>query len=135
MNIELTNTEYRRLLDLIYIGNYLLNFNRGNDRIGDYDAVESKLFALADSVGMGVVTERRGGIAVPSQRFEDGGIGEVISGYEDAVFFDLLAEELARRDIEKEHGNPDDFIELNRRMDEYITEFEQSGIDHIVLEK
>ena len=32
MKIELTNKEFRRLLDLVYIGNWVLNSTRGNDR-------------------------------------------------------------------------------------------------------
>ena len=33
MNIELTAKEFRRLLDLVYIGNWVLNSTRGDDRI------------------------------------------------------------------------------------------------------
>ena len=29
MNIDLTEKEYRRLLDLVYIGNWILNSGRG----------------------------------------------------------------------------------------------------------
>ena len=32
MQIELTNKEFRRLLDLVYIGNWVLNSTRGFDR-------------------------------------------------------------------------------------------------------
>ena len=32
MNIELTDKEFRRLLDLVYIGNWILNSTRGDDR-------------------------------------------------------------------------------------------------------
>ena len=35
MNIELTATEFRRLLDLVYIGNWVLNSTRGDDRFAD----------------------------------------------------------------------------------------------------
>ena len=35
MNIELTDKEFRRLLDLVYIGNWILNSTRGDDRITD----------------------------------------------------------------------------------------------------
>ena len=44
MNIELTTKEFRRLLDLVYIGNWILNSTLGDDRFEDYDQVESKLF-------------------------------------------------------------------------------------------
>ena len=37
MTIELTDLEYRRLLDMVYVGNWVLNSARGMDRITDYD--------------------------------------------------------------------------------------------------
>ena len=37
MNIELTDKEFRRLLDLVYIGNWILNSTREKDRFEDYD--------------------------------------------------------------------------------------------------
>ena len=32
VQIELTKKEFRRLLDLVYIGNWILNSTRGNER-------------------------------------------------------------------------------------------------------
>ena len=32
MNIELSDKEFRRLLDLVYVGNWVLNSTRGSDR-------------------------------------------------------------------------------------------------------
>ena len=46
MTIELTEKEFRRLLDMVYIGNWILNSCRENDRFEDYDLLEEKLFAL-----------------------------------------------------------------------------------------
>ena len=33
MKLELTKKQYRRLLDMVYIGNWVLNSTRGEDRI------------------------------------------------------------------------------------------------------
>ena len=55
MQLELSKKEFRRLLDLVYIGNWILNSTRGDDRIADYDQVESKLFALCRENGMTIV--------------------------------------------------------------------------------
>ena len=41
MELELTRRQLRRLLDLVYIGNWILNSTRGEDRFKDYDEVES----------------------------------------------------------------------------------------------
>ena len=134
MHIELTDLEYRRMLDMVYIGNWVLNAYRGNDRITDYDYMQSKLFAYAPLHGMKSLTELRFGLPVPSKKFVDGGIHEAICDYEDAVFFEILAEELARRDLNiygpVETENP----VLNERIREYLNEFEAHGIDNIALE-
>ena len=53
---------------------------------------------------------------------------------EDAVFFDILAEELARRDLGCLDSEPADYTELNARMDEYMDEFEKSGVENLVIE-
>ena len=135
MNIELTTKEFRRLLDLVYIGNWILNSTRGeNDRIEDYDKVQEKLFSLCGQNGMKALIETWRGHIYPSRAYEDGGIHEAIADYEDAVFFDILAEELARRDMDFEHVNPDDINELTTRMGEYISEFERNGVDNITIE-
>ena len=52
MQLELSKKEFRRLLDLVYIGNWILNSTRGDDRFADYDDLESKLFALCREQGM-----------------------------------------------------------------------------------
>ena len=39
MDLHLTEKQYRRLLDLVYIGNWVLNSTRVDDRITDYDKV------------------------------------------------------------------------------------------------
>ena len=39
MELDLTRKQFRRLLDLVYIGNWILNSTRGEDRFKDYDEV------------------------------------------------------------------------------------------------
>ena len=89
MQIELSKKEFRRLLDLVYIGNWILNSTRGDDRIADY---------------------------------------------EDTVFFDILAEELARRDMEYAPISKDNYDELVSRMEDYIEEFEAHGAENISVD-
>ncbi|MCL2078728.1 MAG: hypothetical protein FWH17_02665 [Oscillospiraceae bacterium] len=135
MKIELTNLEFRRLLDMAYIGNWVLNSMRGNDRFTDYDEIESKLFSYCAKNDMDTLVEITDGVARPSDAYEQGGIHEAIADYEDSIFFEILAEELARRDMDFEPINPDNLCELTSRIDEYISEFEQNGIDNILLDK
>ena len=89
MNIELSKKQLRRLLDMVYIGNWVLNSTRGEDRIKDYD---------------------------------------------NNVFFEILAEDLARRDMDDVPIDESNYDELTRRIDAYIDEFERNGTDNIVVE-
>ena len=134
MQIELTELEFRRLLDMAYIGNWVSNSTRGLDRFTDYDNVESLLFSYCLKNGMESLVEFPDGVPTPSAAFENGGIHEAIGDYEDSVFFEILAEELARRDMDFEPVNPENFGELSNRIDEYIAEFEKNGIDNISLD-
>ena len=134
MELHLTNKQYRRLLDMVYIGNWVLNSTRGEDRFRDYDEVESLLFSKAPAAGMPTLAELWEGEVVPSRAFAEGGIHEAIADYEDAVFFDILAEELARRDMDAEQLPQSDTEELARRIDEYYEEFEKNGIDNVKVE-
>ena len=57
MNLELSRKQFRRLLDLVYIGNWILNSTRGDQRFTDYDEVESLLFGRAALEGMPSLAE------------------------------------------------------------------------------
>ena len=127
MQLTLTKKQFRRLLDLVYIGNWVLNSARGPDRLEDYDEVESFLFGKCSEEKMDVLCDVRGPVALPSKAFAEGGIHEAIMDYEDAVFFEILAEELAHRDAAVE-GFSHDPKELTARMNAYMEEFFQNGI-------
>lgn len=130
MRIDLTPKEFRRLLDLVYIGNWVLNSTRGEDRFQDYDDLESKIFALSPAL-----SEPWNGTVVPSQAYAEGGIHEAIAYYEDAVFYEILAEELSRRDMNYPEITDDNYDEIVTRMNRYMSEFQLSGVDHLILEE
>ncbi len=134
MQLDLTKKQFRRLLDLAYIGNWVLNSTRGEDRIPDFDEVESLLLAKAKEEGMEVLADVYKGEIVPSRAFAEGGIHEAIMDYEDTVFFEILAEDLARRDMADVEINETNFSELTERIDAYIAEFEAHGTDHVMVD-
>mgnify|MGYP001851891845 FL=1 len=134
MKLELTTKQFRRLLDMAYIGNWILNSTRGDDRFRDYDEVESLLFAKARVEGMPTLAEDWQGEVVPSRAFAEGGIHEAIMEYENNVFFDILAEDLARRDMDDAPIDESNYDELASRIDAYIAEFEEHGTDNILVD-
>ena len=72
MKLELTDQEFRYLLDLVYIGNWVLNSTRGDDRIEEYDQVEGKVFSHCVPQGMPKLVERYRGSLIPSRAFACG---------------------------------------------------------------
>ena len=131
MDLHLTEKQYRRLLDLVYIGNWVLNSTRGDDRIRDYDQVESLIFSHCLDHGMAQLIELYNGEIIPSRAFAEGGIHEAIMAYEDVTFFEILAEELALRDLDADRATAENYDEVMERMEEYMGEFEAHGTDHI----
>ena len=134
MKLELTTKQFRRLLDMVYIGNWILNSTRGDQRFRDYDEVESLLFARAALEGMPALAELYQGEIIPSKAFVEGGIHEAIAEYENNVFFDILAEDLARRDMNDVLIDESNLAELTSRMEVYITEFEKNGTDNVTVD-
>jgi hypothetical protein len=134
MNIELSKKQFRRLLDMIYVGNWILNSARGEDRFKDYDDVESLLFSYCARNDMPALFEIADGEYVPSRAFAEGGIHDAIMDYEDTVFFEILAEELARRDMNNDPDSVENYEAFADRINDYITEFEQHGTDNILID-
>lgn len=131
MDIHLTSRQFRLLLDLVYAGNWVINSIRGDDRISEYDDVESAVFAQCRECGLGSLVE--GAESVPSAKYVDGGIHEAILDYEDMVFYGILAEELARRDLKDRDVDGADSDLLARRIETYMAEFNANGVDNISI--
>ena len=134
MEIKLSEKQFRRLLDLVYIGNWVLNSTRGDDRIRQYDEVESLIFSHCLSHGMASLTELYEGELIPSRAFAEGGIHEAIMAYEDVTFFEILAQEMALRDMDDPPITPENYDEVMERMGVYLMEFEQNGTDNISVD-
>ena len=134
MKIELTQQQFRYLLDLVYIGNWVINSTRENDRIREYDQVEGLIFSHCLANKMSKLVELYQGELIPSRRFAEGGIHEAIEQYEDIVFYEILAEELALRDMNGEPLTRENYGALMERIDTYLSEFDRNGTNNISVD-
>ena len=134
MELKLTDKQFRYLLDLVYIGNWVINSTRENDRIREYDQLESYIFSHCADMKMSKLIELYEGEIIPSRAFAEGGIHEAIANYEDVTFYEILAEELALRDMDGQPMTRENYGELMERMDRYLGEFEENGTDHITVD-
>ena len=134
MKIELTEQQFRYLLDLVYIGNWVMNSTREDDRIKEYDQVESLVFSHCLSHRMSKLVELYRGELIPSRAFADGGIHEVIENYEDIMFYEILAEEMALRDMNGEPLTQENYGALMERIETYLSEFDRNGTNNISVD-
>lgn len=134
MNLEMTDQQFRYLLDLVYIGNWVMNSTRDHDRIKEYDQVEGLVFSQCLRAKMPKLVEFYQGEMIPSRAFADGGIHEVIESYEDTVFYEILAEEMALKDMDGEPLTRENYTQLLERIDRYMLEFDQHGTENISVD-
>ncbi|WP_409967268.1 hypothetical protein RFF05_11715 [Bengtsoniella intestinalis] len=134
MELSLTEKQFRYLLDLVYIGNWVMNSTRGDDRIEEYDRLESHVFSQCAPMNMGQLTQTLDGEILPSKAFARGGIHEVIEQYEDVLFYEILAEEMALRDMDAQGITPENYHQLLSRIDRYLAEFHTHGTDHVHID-
>ena len=66
--------------------------------------------------------------------FADGGIHEAIEQYEDTIFYELLAEELALRDLDGQPLTRENYDALMARIDAYLSEFDEHGTDRVTVD-
>ena len=131
MQIELTEKQFRYLLDLVYIGNWVINSTREQDRIREYDQVESLIFSHCLRHNMTKLVELYQHELIPSQAFSEGGIHEAIEQYEDVMFYEILAEEMALKDMDGGPLTRETYQELMERIDTYLAEFDDHGTENL----
>lgn len=142
MQLELTKQDLERLLELAYMGDWMVNgLHADEDRVSEHDAVLQKIYALAEENGLGWLIETRGetGDLAPSAAFRDRmDLAGHVSHYDEDVFWDELALRLAERDLRDELGKGFDVLpreERERRVDEiaegYDKEFDKNGVDRL----
>ena len=134
MKIELTEQQFRYLLDLVYIGNWVINSTRENDRIQEYDQVESLIFSHCLHHKMSKLVELYRGELIPSRAFADGGTPEATEQDAAVGVDEILAEELALRDMDGEPLTRENYGELMERIDAYLSEFDEHGTDNISVD-
>ena len=144
MNLELTKQELERLLELAYMGDWMVNgLHAAEDRVRDHDGALQKLYALAEENGLGYLleTDEESGDLKPSAAFRDRmDLAGHVAHYDDDVFWDELALRLAERDLKEELGTGLDVLpreEREARVDEaaepYDREFDARGVERLRL--
>lgn len=146
MKINLTKNDYRTLLDLLYLGNWILQSHDVDQdpQKAKYLTLEQKFLALAAEFGFGHLVEYDEELKeyFPTKAFEDKSmVMPAIYAYDNDTFWEELGDRLALRDLIRQEGEDrvqamelkERFEKLAPFLEKYHEEFEQHGLDRISI--
>ena len=142
MEIKFTKEQYENLLKLAYLGNWMINAIRTDDKIEKYDDIAHYIYSFAKDVGLEKYIEYDTEMNqfFPTMQFEeDTDIHQYIDDYEAENFWSELIDRLARRDLIKEYGEDavrkmsfEVILEKEQPfIEKYEREFEEFGIERL----
>jgi len=146
MKILFTKNEYRTLLDMIYLAEWMLTSyeEKPNPAKAKYEHLAQKIYSHAKEIGWEslVVSSAADNRYFPTKEYEEkSGIYAHIDDYETESFWDQLIDRLTERDIVEKMGE-DETARLsnsayealaNPIADNYAREFADNGVDRLRL--
>ena len=147
MKLNLTPQEYRLLLELVYIGDWIVHAHDSDgtrEQALPYHMLVQKLYSYAAQGGCDALIEAdpESNEYLPSQAFEEQSPAHaLIEEYEDHAFWDNLIERLAERDLRYEldtatlegMSREEYFSRMAVLEEHYSEEFYANGIDRLHL--
>ena len=146
MKINFTKKEYRLLLDMVEMADWVLNAHKtaSSDEIKKYSDLYQKILSYAKDMGFEnlIVYEKDLDRYLATAEYEESAHMRYIEEFEDDVFWDALPLRLAERDLIKEVGEKKyeemEFVERASKLVEleshYYKELEDNGIDNFLFE-
>lgn len=139
MKVELSPKQYRKLVELVYLGEWMINAHHDTEYQDDgASEVIQQVLAAAPEKMLGQDAET-GEYYLDSDWVEEI-YDNYILDYDDHVFWDELTERLAQRDLARERGvspddinRDDDLLELRPIEERYRTELEENGVDRLEI--
>lgn len=138
MELKLNKEQYQKLLELVYLGNWMINAYRTDDYLEEYSDVISNIFSQAEAAGLEgkAVKDETEDKYLPSYDFEES-MQDFISDYDGFCFWEELINRLAERDALKEFGStPLDKIDLEEFLNKksaYLRKYEQEVEENGIL--
>jgi hypothetical protein len=147
MKVDITKKEYRTLLDMLGIANWVLHAHREEDapRTAAYRELEQKFFKLAADFGLADSFEydEDEGRYYPTAEFEEEGpLPGFMDEYNDGTFWKELVERLAMRDVLSHIGQKEFHdLEVEERLHKlddaievYEDEFAKNGLNRLAID-
>jgi len=146
VKIDLTENEYRLLLDFVFMANWMTSSHHSVERgdVEEYDMLLQKLYSFAGEMGCKelVHADRETNKYFPTRHYEETTRAfELIEEYDEDTFWDALISRLAERDVyeqveegRRETMGVEEYWERSEPIeDAYYQEFRQNALDRLRL--
>ena len=144
MEIKFTKDQFKKLLKIVYLGNWLANAihsgRKGDERIKEFDEIEQYIFSFAKDFGLEKYVEfdEKFQEFFPTSELEEE-LQKFVDEYDNEVFWEELIFRLTRRDFIREYGKEainkmslEERIEKEFPFEEkYREEFSKNGIENL----
>lgn len=143
MKINFTKKQYRPLIDLIFLGELMVNGIRTTDRVEEYDELREYIYSFAKQMGQEDIIEydKKYNKHFETREYETGKVEEYIQDHANEAFWTELPSRLAERDIDRLQKltgeKPDSQESLQKiwsREEEYQQEFEKNGLRNVKVD-
>jgi hypothetical protein len=148
MKIEITKEEYRTLLDVLHIADWVLHAYKTEEGpdTEEFRNLEQKFLAMAKEMGFEPFVEYDPEMQkyFPSREYEEtSSVMDAIVDYDNECFWDEFTERLASRDLNLQEGRDKvmamDFeerlIKTEALREKYAKEFERQGLSRVVIKE
>jgi hypothetical protein len=149
--IELTKQQFKTLLKMVYLGNWLANAQRDgsneNSHLKEYEEIENYIFSFAKQFGLDEYVddeESKKGKFYPTRVFEEEtDVQKLIEEYDEETFWDELIDRLGDRDFWR-HYSKDEiqkmtqeerFEKLYEFIDKWADEINEHGIERLKIDE
>jgi len=135
MQITLSQDQYEKLLHLVFLGNWLVNSYRGNERLEAYDKLAEDVMSFAPAAGLKdrVEFDEFEGRYYPSRKLDEE-MRKHWEEYDEDVFWNMLIDGLAERDYRRQHGEEDlegmNWDEYDKKLDPFLKKYEKEINEH-----
>jgi len=135
MDIPFTKEQYRTLLKIAFLGEWVANARKTENFLDDVSDIQQYIFSFAGKFGASELVEKRGREYDPTEAL-DTMLYPITEEHDSRAFWEQLVERLADRDLVKEHGeegigklDPEEYeTQLDERASVYEEEFEAFGL-------
>ncbi len=147
MNIDISKKEYRDLLDVLHMADWVMHAHETEKPLGteNYDKIIQKFYALAKDMGQEHLIEYDPKLKeyFPTRELDDSTESwDFIEDFTDDTFWDELIHRLTDRDVARKVRGYEQMSKLNMTerfahegpvLERYSHEFEENGLDRLEI--